>query len=379
MRSSQNTGRSMRRNNAAVNHPQPSETIFGFQILRGIAASMVVAFHIGWMLSVQMGTNAKELISAGATGVDIFFVLSGFIMLHTTRFQFSPQEFLARRVIRVAPIYWLVTVAHEALALSLPRHVFKYRFDLTNFLCALFFIPCYNFEGVVNPPVAQGWTLTYEMFFYVLLAFVSTFFFKIRTAVLSILFPGLVLCGFIWHSTNAVWTTYTDPLLIEFLVGCIIAMLVDSNVIRLGKSAACLIIIGGFILLIACWELNTPPHYRGLLLGLPAGCVVLGTAGAERFFNLRKLRILNAIGDSSYSLYLTHTFVISAMSLVFRSKLARAGHGIPVAFITFAICVGLGIIFYRLVERPMTRYLNRRFIGPRRINPRNAVLPPPTY
>src|SRR5579864_6491554 len=129
---------------------------------------MVVSFHIGRMLLAKMGTDITWLTTVGAAGVDLFFVVSGFIMFYTTaEGGFSTADFLWRRVVRVVPLYWIILLSYGALILVVPH---RDPVGGLNYAAAFAFLPTFNPAHMIYPPVDQGWTLAYEAFFYVALA-----------------------------------------------------------------------------------------------------------------------------------------------------------------------------------------------------------------
>ena len=232
-------------------------------------------------------------------------------------------------------------------------------YSIKNILYSVLFIPSYNYKGQLYPPLIQGWTLAYEMFFYVCLGLTSALCFRRRLPVLVAGFSILVLIGIAWPSKTAAWVTYTDPILFEFLMGCAVAELLHRGKLRFGPITAGLLVAIGAIALATDFFADSPKTLRALYWGVPAFMVVLGIVRAEAFFDFGKLRIGNAIGDSSYSLYLTHSLVLSALAVVFKFGLTGpAGAGV-FACGMFLVCLSVGWLCWRYVERPATTYLNR--------------------
>jgi peptidoglycan/LPS O-acetylase OafA/YrhL len=134
---------------------------------------------------------------------------------------------MKRRVLRVVPIYWLLTAFKSAVALIAPSEFFGYRFALGHSLGSFFFLPVKDMSGEVFPVVKVGWTLVYEMVFYFVFAvclLVSTR----RPHIITIgIGSMLAIAGFLHPFASAFAATYTDPLLVEFAFGCIIALVAD--------------------------------------------------------------------------------------------------------------------------------------------------------
>ena len=149
------------------------------QILRGMAALFVVFFHVSEMLlqyTDRQGIFCRfaSLWHTGAAGVDLFFIISGFVMVQSTRDKFqkngSSSEFMLRRIIRIVPLYWLYTSVMLVLVLlpfTLKNQVFSGWYTVASYL----FIPVLNpASGLDLPLLAPGWTLSYEMYFYLIFA-----------------------------------------------------------------------------------------------------------------------------------------------------------------------------------------------------------------
>ena len=301
------------------------------QYLRGIAAMMVV-----WHHSVELLGNGRGF---GASGVDLFFVISGFIMVVATDRGVSPGAFLVNRIIRVVPLYWCATLL--IVALSLAHVSFKGEvINLETVTKSLLFVP---YESPTHPReiwplLVPGWTLNYEMFFYALFAlslFVSS---KWRLIGMGTVFACLVATGHIFGPFNGVASVYTDPRLLEFLAGMVIAHLWLKGVVwHWGIGAAG--IVAGFGLLAI-------DNHAALIVG--AVLVVWGSLSKEmREFDFKPLF---EIGNASYSIYLTHIFTL----VIIRAVLP---HGLLSILASMVICAMVGYGVYRIVERPMTERL----------------------
>ena len=148
---------------------QSNDHLLSIQYLRAVAALMVVFHHIinakPWLF------NPLENYPSLATGVDIFFVISGFIMYVAARNE-APLEFLKKRIIRIVPLYWVATLAFVIVKTKL--HIFSLTpEDWLHIAKSLAFIPHHDptNPGKIWPYLIQGWTLNYEMFFYLIFLF----------------------------------------------------------------------------------------------------------------------------------------------------------------------------------------------------------------
>lgn len=304
------------------------------QVLRAVAALAVVFFHISpssWTL--------------GAAGVDLFFVISGFIM-GTVGLGDSPGRFMAKRVIRIVPLYWAVTLAMCA-ASQVPGLFSTFTFDLPRLVASLFFIPSEDPQGEIWPLVVVGWTLNYEMFFYFLFALGLW----LRRPIIA---PALIICamvaaGLIFRPMQTIPHFYANQLLLEFAFGLLLSRALFFKNAALG-SALALAGLGGLL----SWGLaSDTPDLRILYWGLPALAIVAGFVAIERAgaFPGQALRPLEKLGDASYSLYLTHGIVLGIIG-----KFVGHGGGTPILAALVA-CIAVAMLSYYLFERPVGQIL----------------------
>ena len=346
------------------------------QWLRAIAAVLVVIFHAFYYsntLTEQFGQSPVSTpgFAAWWFGFHIFFVVSGFIMIHTTR-DFgalgAPKRFLLRRIIRVVPLYWLLTVPLAIGALLAPQAfgitTDKYQYILSSF----FFLRVARAGDDLRPLLGQGWTLDYEMFFY--LAFAAALLLPRRwgVAALTVTFAGLVVLGRVFSigPDSPILFTFTDDMILEFLFGVYIGLAYERGW-RIPGWTAIVAVFAGFI-----WVAPDPSGPTFLINGLPAALVVGGFVLGPRLRASPGTRWLEHLGDASYSLYLTHTFILLPYRKVWA---ATIGDHLPVALYlvsSVAIAILLALVVYRYVERPMTLFLRRRLAGQTALMPTEA-------
>jgi exopolysaccharide production protein ExoZ len=336
------------------------------QALRGIAALMVFSSHV---LAVRWGMGVDWLALRygyiGPAGVDIFFVISGFIVSMTAaRLGQTGQSnlhkarhFALRRIFRIYPVYWVVLLlaflSAPPLELAPPWLPHRNIFQL-----ALLATP-------VNHKVMLAWTLCYEMYFYLVLA------------AMLLVFPRAVFrCLAIWGAVSAIliflcWkyrpdrldTVSTSPFLLEFLYGCAIAWLVRNGMRRLGWTA---LLLGLAWFVVSCdvnmgvgqWQ----PKWRAVLFGISGALIVYGLVSLESRRQLSLPRFLTATGDASYSIYIWHQLVIAGLLWGSeRAGLLAAVPGPALLIAWFALTLAAGFLGHRLIERPSHLWLNRRF------------------
>ncbi|MDB5490223.1 MAG: exoZ1 [Micavibrio sp.] len=326
------------------------QDILSLQYLRAVAALGVVLFHLG----EPFGLN----LMFGRAGVDIFFIISGFIMWLVTRDRETrPGVFIKKRLLRIVPMYWLVTL-FLALCVYIKPNIFSMdHLTLSHLAQSLLFIPHISPSGNKFPLLSQGWTLNYEMFFYVL--FTLSLFAGSRgrqLAGLSAVIVVAVLCGIFFNPSSPVLITYTSTLLLEFLAGIFMAEAWLRSRLAAGRPLALLAIIAG-LSGIALASYLRPAIPEVLYFGVPCALLVFGTLSLDRQGGVPRWGWLKVLGDASYSIYLTHFFCWTAVSLALaKSGLSRNLYEYG-ATVAMAIVVGLSA--YYAAERPMTRFLSR--------------------
>lgn len=331
------------------------------QYLRGGAAMLVVIHHA--CSPVQWGLfNPLEKLSFGASGVDIFFVISGFIMYTVARSE-PPLEFYFRRFVRVVPLYWLATAAFIVLRF---RH-WGAEINMETILKSLFFVPfLYPFSnGEILPLLAQGWTLNLEMFFYAIFGIgIITKWPALTTA---LLLGAAVLLGFLVHSDDPIFVTYTRPIVLEFFAGLMLGKMYPhlNRVQAKVTGLRSVIFLSVMLLGVACILLSDLlPQSELLIRSLAAIAIVMGALGLEATRKVRKYGILKLLGDASYSIYLSHTLAL-ILPRVIISYIPLQGWSQFVLFFTMSLIISAatGIAIHYFVERPILDFF-KRFVIP---------------
>ncbi len=327
--------------------------LHNIQFLRGIAALMVVGVHLKYPWCAGAAT--------GHFGVDIFFVISGFIMSHICAH--SPSHFLLRRVIRVVPFYWAATIAVFILALVAPEFLRSTKPNLINLAKSLFFIPYQKENGMIQPMVFLGWTLNYEMYFYVLTAIGLKVWSKWATVVavglMSLVQLGIKASG----CQSPVCTFYSSGIIYEFAFG----VLIFHAITRLPKPASPrnmwlwgLLSVVALVSGIVAERLMPNLNGRFVFLGLPAMVLVTSAIFLEGSAISLRVRRWEVFGDSSYMLYLSHPYVLDAL----RQCFAKVGIPEPhiylaPAMMIVALIVWFAILLHRFVELPVIKILKK--------------------
>jgi exopolysaccharide production protein ExoZ len=312
------------------------KSLLSIQYLRALAALAVVLSH----------TTPFALI--GQAGVDVFFVVSGFIMWTSTNRPTTPALFFWHRLIRIAPLYWIATLI-MALHQAAPTE---------SVIRSMLFQPYFGAGGHIWPVLVAGWTLSYEMLFYVLMGLVLTMPRRNGLPVLAAALCLLAIANVFVPSSDPVLLTFTNPLILEFLAGAALAELRLRN--GLPGSAAGLLLLGGGIiaLYVQTWP-QIPVFWRFTWWGVPSAMIVTGAVALEAAGKVTRFVPLLAIGDASYSIYLFHPFILKTTGSIF------AVEHLPLrCAIALLACSALGLLIYYAVERPITNWLRAiRFRG----------------
>jgi exopolysaccharide production protein ExoZ len=325
------------------------------QYLRGLAALGVLLFHACQRAGVSFG--------AGAAGVDVFFVISGFIMWTvSSRRAAGPGDFLLRRAGRIAPLYWTVTLLVVALDVLRPSLFPNMRLSPSHVIQSLLFLPHRDPSGLIAPVIVPGWTLNYEAFFYVVFALTLLLPVGRRSTWLTTALGTLCLAGLILpHGRWPALDVYTDPLILEFAAGVWLAKAAAAG--RLGRTKAAVAAIGAGLLImtaVAVAGVDVNGWARLLCWGLPALLIVWGALSLEGAGRMPKLAPLKYLGDASYSLYLAHGL---ALSLAFKLIGGRGLAPLVEVLLAIPLAVVCGLACYRLVEQPLLSLFRGRRRG----------------
>ncbi len=307
-------------------------------------------------------TAAMPFVMSGRFRVDIFFVISGCVMAlaidklpDTSE---APAIFLRRRLERIVPPYWIVTGLLAVLLLLAPTLFQTLRFDIDHLIRSLFFLP-----QAQLPLLQIGWTLNFEIYFYLLLAFVLTTTprrWLIPAATILLITPVLVLS--LNEHTNPTAVFLGSPFMLEFLSGLWLGHAIARGATAPTVAAyfAIALAVSGF-----AWSQGYAPQGMNRMLwwGVPAFLLVGGLVMLEG--KLPIPRVLIALGASSYSLYLTHTFVVIGAGVLLKS-LGGTGimHNMAIVILGVGASLVTGEFFHRYVERPLMQRSQRKKTKP---------------
>ncbi len=333
-------------------------TLVSIQYLRAYAAIIVVYYHIFSNRVAERWAGGRDI---GLSGVDIFFVISGFIMWTSTSHQRGGVvKFLKRRIYRVYPLWWMALTAWIVIRLILPDRLHNADVTLHSLICSYLLVPHFHhvFAGRIWPILVPGWTLQLEMFFYAIFSLTLLIGNRPARLVTAIAVLGsLVVLGSFMPAESALLDTYTSPLLLEFAAGVILAAL-TLKLQQTPFTTGLIVVAIGLALLVINYRLIVEDGsvQRVLVQGIPAILIVAGGLVIEPILARKPSRILLLLGDASYSLYLTHSVTIAAVAVIWERLHLPAGRGAgAIAFIPFALVASLmcAVIVYRYIELPL--------------------------
>jgi exopolysaccharide production protein ExoZ len=326
-----------------------SKSIANLQALRAIAATLVIFQHI-------------KIVTIGSFGVDIFFVISGFVIAYVSVSE-KPGVFVLKRLFRIVPLYWLGTLAVFAVAGVAPSLVNSTTTSVVDLARSLFFIPYVKGNGLTHPVLFLGWTLNYEVLFYAIFAFALTLGSKEAPVIATVLISAMVLIGLMFPVSAEPFAFWTQPITLEFLFGVWIFVGWHKG-IRLPIAPELAIAIGAALLLLMGWE-QTKASFdwiEPLSFGVPAAAIVVLALSCEG--RIKVPAIVLAIGDASYSLYLFHPYlVVPAQKIVTHFTQSPVVMIVAIPFMV-AAAIGYALLSYRIIERPSNAWLRATFMTP---------------
>jgi peptidoglycan/LPS O-acetylase OafA/YrhL len=280
--------------------------LISVQALRALAAWTVVGHHfIQLFFDFEVDTPLAYLFAdKGGIGVDIFFVISGLVIfLATADKALTPWQFMLMRLARIAPAYWFYTLLMALMVLAVPSMFPETQVVPSHVLLSLLFIPAENPGGYgVYPLLDIGWTLNFEMLFYLLFAIALL----VRGSYRLWVVAGLLylVCWIITPALDLASGFYANDIVLEFLMGIVIGMLYRRG---LCQARAWLPLLGIAAALAAIYHGADVP--RALEWGVPSAILVISCVTLERYF--QGSRVLKLLGDCSYSVYLIHVLVLA--------------------------------------------------------------------
>jgi exopolysaccharide production protein ExoZ len=324
------------------------------QVFRAIAANAVVLSHL---VGIE-GKYGKGYVvlpewigQAGPAGVHFFFVISGCVMIFASQGT-KWQDFILSRLTRIYPIYWFYTSIF-ILTISLAPHFVSVAMPSASSILKSYLL----WPDSGAPLLTVGWSLIFEMYFYVILTLVLVSGVPLRLAIL--LWAGTTL---VTEQLNLqllpLQSLIGNPLTFEFIAGAVVGFVILGKYksygrLALGVGVASL--VAGFVR-----YLYAPPNDTSLItvitLGIPFSLILYAGLSFESARRWARVNWVVLLGDASYSTYLSHVFVLSLLGRMF-SYVPFSGWVAETAFVLLCLAIAnlVGIVSYQWLERPILR------------------------
>jgi exopolysaccharide production protein ExoZ len=344
--------------------------IVSIQFLRFVAAALVVLFHTTVALEIYFaGSLPRAVVSNavfGASGIHIFFVISGFIMVYTSfnsaSDQFDARKFAFRRFIRIYPIYIIYSLVYIYFyhAIAAGKNL-----SIGQFFGSLLLLPGYS-SLIIGP----AWTLSYEVYFYICFGIAMTCGLTRGLLVLTVFYTAAMGASLIFDTSNQFVHLFTSSLLIEFLLGAWVGYATVCGVRVENRAANAMLALSviGFLAGVI-FGLGRLPS--ALTWGMPSAFLVAGLVSRENNASVPLvIKKLSFLGDSSYSLYLLHVMLIDAAIFLavaicdpttVRALLLEPLGAIAICATIAAYCILVALGAYEFLERKILWHLHNLY------------------
>jgi exopolysaccharide production protein ExoZ len=342
---------------------------------RAIAAVLVLLYHLGLAIAAEKYFGIKEFsipFSFGDSGVEFFFVLSGFIIFHVHKYDLGKPSSLGtyayKRITRIYPVYIIVFLCVYGLALLSPQLRDTVPHELSLVIKSLLLLPQNSdlVGGTTAPVLAVAWTLQFEMMFYL------AFFLGIINKQAGIILLFAYVFGFLFSfdELGFPFSFIFSEYVLLFLMGMLVAWLVSRK--SISQFNPIVFVFTGLLIYI-CTAVDQiigskiSGEVQTILYGAGCSLIVLAMILYEvEGIILLKNRFFQLIGSASYALYLIHYPLISILCKA-SMFMGLKNHGLIGAlvayFIIFIICIVVSIAFHLTIEKPVARKL-RQLISP---------------
>lgn len=344
----------------------PPRRSTGIQALRFVAALLVVAAHVPPYIRERTASTPPALPTQllGELGVSVFFAISGFVAVVTTRRTpgGGARRFACRRLLRIVPLAWSLLTVKLLVGLMAPGLLERFRPDAWYVIASYAFLPARGPDGRVQPLHTVMWTLSFELFFYA----VVTVALVARRDPLTVVAPVMtaLACASVFRPEHwPAWQFHADPYVLLFVVGMVLARVVS------GTATPSTIVWGA--LAVAVWTttmLVTPTPAHATVLLLPVATVTLAlTLLVEPCISERLAPGLVALGDASYALYLVHPLTTPAAIALAALILPATTPWQVFGLVGAVSAVSSGLVTWVVVDRPLMRRLGLGSSGQERL------------
>ncbi len=323
------------------------------QALRGFTALFVALEHV-------------RFLNCGAFGVDIFFIISGFMAMFATHE--DTKHFIKKRLIRIYPLYAMVTLGTFLLLLVFPELFHLSEANPLYLIKSLCFIPFEISPGIIQPLVRVGWTINYEMLFYLLFFLSFRISHKYRGLICSGFLGILVLLGQLLPTESTALHFYGDFIQLEFVLGILTYYIVrklyhicEGKTVTFLLSYVSIPVVLALFTFLAITKQQTDISGMGRVLywGLPALIIVLCTFVMNLQVTMPKFMI--ALGNMSFSIYLIHYYPLMFIDRKIYSFESYSPMGLVFVVCGLLLVILVSFTSYLLIEKKLTYYLRKFF------------------
>ncbi|MEG4012277.1 MULTISPECIES: acyltransferase family protein [unclassified Microcoleus] len=346
----------------------PHKKLKLLQVYRGIAAVLVVMFHLNEISTgILNQVTFFNLFQGGWSGVDYFFVLSGFIMVYVHRSALGKKDqlksFLVKRAVRIYPIYWIITLTVLCFFIVIPGFAKNQDLGLGHVIGSLLLIPQNE-----QPILVVGWTLIYELYFYFLFSIAIWLKPKHSVPILSTwLFVTILhFLKIVTFPNSFVWLALVfGGMNLEFVLGCMAGYIVIKYNNKIGKYRWILFGIAnlGYVILVMSASWGNIEFRRVPTFGVLALMLIIAATSIDLKDSPKIPDLLIFLGDASYSIFLTHSPLMLAMTKILqKANLGKYFDGFFAPAILALFAVVFGCIVYSFIEKPLTIYLRKNIV-----------------
>ena len=346
---------------------------YSLQSGRAVAAILVLLFHLGGTIAAEKYFGIQSFsvpFSFGDSGVEFFFVLSGFIIYYAHKLDLgkpgSVVKYFYKRVTRIYPVYLIVFIGVYGLAIATPQLRNTVPHDISLIIQSLLLVPL-NKElvgGTGAPVLIVAWTLQFEMMFY----------FAFALGIINKLAGGLLIAGYFLGLVLGLdkigfpFSLLFSEYILLFLMGMLVAQLASyQSIVKVNPRYFASIGLLFYVLTAfsKITNLEISSSLQTVLYGIGCSFIVLAMVFYEKQgVTFLKHRFVQLLGSASYALYLIHYPLISILCKV-SMFIGLKNHGVLGAlvayFMIFAACILVAIVFHLIIEKPIAKWL-RQFI-----------------
>ncbi|MCB2295312.1 acyltransferase [Clostridium algoriphilum] len=328
------------------------------QIMRGIGAILIILFHSTTLYQIKFNISyLNGIFKFGFIGVDLFFIVSGFILLYTRKKE-SVGKYLVKRFVRIYPLYWVILSCVIILMFIIPNAGNGGQKNIVFLLKNIFLIPDKSLFMI-----PQAWTLSYEILFYLMFLTTMASNKKIAKIVIELWTVGcLVNTIGNFNNANLFIKVMFNPVNLEFLIGGMIYFLIIKYKESITRKICNISIVVG--LMLTCFFATLiyfdKPYLSRILIGLSLALIIFGVIVKNIKYECKYNKFLIYIGNASYSIYLTHFTLISATIIILQKTNIKCINSFTITLVDIVI-VACGCICHNVLEKPIGKYFKNLF------------------